>query len=115
MDRKGQALVEFILVLPVILIILLAIFNVSYIYLEKYNLEKHMETITELYKSGDTKTLKAYAAKEEITVTMNKKGRLSELLVSKNLLISAPGLNKVLGKNYTIETSQVVFEEDNNE
>ena len=115
MDKKGQALTEFILVLPVILIILLAIFNVSYIYFEKYNLEKNMETVTDLYKSEDIQTLKAYVSKEEITFKENKKGNLVELSLSKKLSISAPGLNQVLGKKYEIKTTQTIFEEAQNE
>lgn len=115
MGKKGQALTEFILVLPVILIILLAIFNVSYIYLEKYNLEKKLDVVTDLYRSDDIKTLKAYISKENVMFSENKKGELVELTVSKNISISAPGLNKVLGKNYQISTSQTIFEENKNE
>ena len=115
MGKKGQALVEFILVLPVILIILLVIFNISYIYIEKYDLENDLETITDLYKNGDEKTLKAYVTKEEIKFDEKKTGNLVELTVSKDILISAPILNNVLGKNFNLKTSKTIYSGDKNE
>lgn len=115
MGKKGQALVEFILVLPVILIILLVIFNVSYVYMEKYDLENDLETITDLYKNGDMKTLKAYIAKEELKFDEKKTGNLIEITVSKDILISAPILNNVLGKNFNLKTSKTIYAGETNE
>ena len=109
MSKRGQALTEFVLVLPVILIILLVIFNISYVYIEKYNLESDMETITDMYKNGDMKSLGAYTAKEDLRFNEKKTGNLTELKVSKNILISAPILNQVLGKDFKIETSKTIY------
>lgn len=115
MGRKGQALTEFILVLPVILIIILVIFNVGYIYIEKYNLENDLETITDLYKNKDEKTLKAYISNEEINFDEKQKGLLTEITISKNILISAPILNQVLGKNFNIKTSKTIYTGEDDE
>lgn len=114
-NEKGQALTEFILILPVVLIILLAVFNVSYIYIEKYNLENNLETITDLYQNGEYKALKAYVANENIDYDENKTDKLTKITISKNILISAPVLNKVLGKKLKIEATKTVFSGEVNE
>lgn len=109
MGRKGQALTEFILVLPVLLIIFLVIFNISYIYFEKYNLEKDIEIISDLYKNDENKKLKAYISNEELIYSEEKSGDLVKLKVSKSILISAPVLNTVLGKDFKIETEKTIY------
>ena len=55
MNKKGQALVEFILILPVLLLIVMALIDIGNIFLKKYDLNKDLETVTELYKNGETK------------------------------------------------------------
>lgn len=115
MGEKGQALTEFILVLPVLLIIFLVIFNISYIYIEKYNLEKDLEVISDLYENSETKKMKAYISSEELGYSEKKKGNLVEINISKNLLVSAPFLNNILGKNFKIETSKTIYVGENYE
>ena len=42
MNKKGQALVEFILILPVLLLILMAMIDIGNIFLKKYELENSL-------------------------------------------------------------------------
>ena len=44
--NSGQALVEFVIILPIILVILLYIIEFGRITLKKYDLESNMELIT---------------------------------------------------------------------
>ena len=46
MNKKGQALVEFILILPVLLLIVMAIIDIGNIFLNKYDLNKDLDTVT---------------------------------------------------------------------
>ena len=39
MNRKGQALIEFVLILPVLILILFIIFDFGYIFYSKYELK----------------------------------------------------------------------------
>ena len=110
MNKKGQALVEFILILPVLLLIAMAMIDVGNIFLKKYDLNKDLETVTELYKSNDTKKLGVYLANEDLTLEDESKNGMITLILKKNVEISAPGLTNILGKNYEIKTTKTIYE-----
>ena len=110
MNKKGQALVEFILILPVLLLIAMAMIDVGNIFLKKYDLNKDLETVTELYKSNDTKKLGVYLANENLTLEDESKNGMITLTLKKNVEISAPGLTNILGKNYEIKTTKTIYE-----
>ena len=42
MNKKGQALVEFILILPVLLLIIIGMIDIGNIFLSKYDLNKDL-------------------------------------------------------------------------
>ena len=104
MNKRGQALVEFILILPVILLVLMALIDVGTIFMQKIDLNNDMQTIVQLYKNGNKNELD----KE------TKENNLVNLSLSKEVRISTPGLTNVLGKKYNIEVKRTVAG-DNNE
>lgn len=110
MNKKGQALVEFILILPVLLLIAMAMIDIGNIFLKKFDLNNDLETVTELYKNNDTKQLGIYLANENLTLEDENKNGIITLTLKKNVEISAPGLTNILGKNYEIKTSKTIYE-----
>ena len=115
MNKKGQALVEFILILPVLLLIVMALIDIGNIFLKKYNLNNDLETVTELYKNGETKELGVYLASENLTLDENKTNEMTTLTLKKTIEITAPGLTNILGKEYEIETKKTFYNEGLNE
>ena len=115
MNKKGQALVEFILILPVLLLIVMALIDIGNIFLKKYDLNNDLETVTELYKNGETKELGVYLANENLTLDENKTNEMTTLTLKKNIEITAPGLTNILGKEYEIETKKTFYNEGLNE
>ena len=115
MKEKGQALVEFILILPIILLVFMFLIDIGNIFMQKYNLNNSLETVTDLYQNDKQKELKAYIAKEEITFNETQNGEMTNLILTKNIKINAPGLSNVLGKSYKIETKKTIYKEDTNE
>ena len=113
MNNKGQALIEFILILPVLLLILMAMIDIGNIFLKKYELNEDLETVTELYKNNDTKELGLYLANEDIKLEDSKTNEMITITLQKQIEINAPLLKNVLGKNYIIETSKTFYEEAN--
>ena len=52
MNNKGQALIEFVLILPVFIFILFAVVDFGIIFNSKSNLENDCSSIVELFKNG---------------------------------------------------------------
>ena len=112
MNKKGQALIEFILILPIILIILVYLIDIGNIFMQKYELNNNLETITELYQNNDLKELHTYTAKEEINYEEETNGNLVTIKLAKKINLTAPGLSNILGKNYKIVTTKTIYKKD---
>lgn len=108
MKNKGQALIEFIIILPVILIILLYIVEFGTITLKKYELESNIELITELYQDGNQEKLNEYLNKNNINLTYEKNEQLTTLIITKNIKTNTPLINKILGNQ--IKTKRTIYE-----
>lgn len=115
MKEKGQALVEFILILPVILLIFMALIDIGNIFIQKIGLNDAMQTVTDLYQNDEKKELLAYVANEGLTYDEKTNNDMITLILQKNIEISAPGLSNVLGKNYTIEETKTIYVGDGSE
>lgn len=113
MNKKGQALVEFILILPVFLMILMSLIDVGNIFLNKYELNKDLEIICELYQNGDKEKMISYVTKENLDFSEKEIDGMNEITIKKTLKINAIGLSNILGKNYIIETSKSIYGDKN--
>ena len=93
----------------------MALIDIGNIFLKKYDLNKDLETVTELYKNGETKELGVYLANENLTLDENKTNEMTTLTLKKTIEITAPGLTNILGKEYEIETKKTFYNEGLNE
>lgn len=109
-NNKGQALVEFVLILPVILAILLVIIDLGKIFNEKNTLENTSIDIIELYKNG--KSIDEIKNKyNDISITTNIEDNYLTLKLKKEIEIITPGLNIVLDNPFVVEVERVVYYE----
>ena len=115
MKEKGQALVEFILILPILLLIFISLIDIGNIFIQKYELNNSLETVTELYQNNKETELKAYIANEEINLEKKSSGEITTLTLTKNIKVTAPVLSNILGKNYKIKTERTIYKENTNE
>ena len=107
-NKKGQALVEFIIILPVIIYIIMFITDMMLIFSYKNHLESDMnETIT-LYKENKIDELNKIT---DATLTYEVKYNYVYLTLIKNYKTITPGLSKVLGKPYKIKSERVILSE----
>ena len=114
MYNKGQALVEFILVVPVLLLIFIALVDIGNIFIKKYELNNDLATITELYENGENKEIAAYVANENIDYETKKNGNFVTLILEKKVNVNAPILSNVLGDDFKISTSINVYQKEEN-
>lgn len=51
-NNKGQALVEFVIIMPIFIFIVLAMFDLGNIIIKKYELENNLDTIVNMYEEN---------------------------------------------------------------
>jgi len=107
MNRKGQALIEFVLILPVLLFILFAIIDFGVIFSTKSNLENDSADIISLFKSGTSLTeIKEMYLDNSISVSND--GKYYRFTISTSVNLITPGLNRILGDPYLVNVERIV-------
>lgn len=111
MKNKGQALTEFILVLPVMMLLVLGMIDFGNIIYGKYKLENDLDTIVDLYQNENFDSITTYANKQDVVANFDENNLTTVVRVSKKLKIYTPGLNKVLSSPYQIQTQREIYHE----
>lgn len=112
-DRKGQALVEFVIILPILLLIVISMIDFGNLLYQKYQLEQDLEYISDLYIANDTNALEQ--EKQKLHVTTVEDGSFVTLQVQKEANLASPILRRVLGDHYQIETSRKLYLQEETE
>lgn len=107
MNRKGQALVEFVLILPVFVFLLFAVYDFGMIFNTRNKLENDSTDITLLYKSGKTidEIRNMYPS---INIDIIRDNGYDNVSIRDNVKIITPGLNRVLGNPYQVEVKRYI-------
>ena len=109
-NNRGQALIEFVIVLPILLLIIVAIIDFGNIFSKKYSLENDLDVISSMYKENDQDSINSYIREKNININYEKKEDFIIINVSKTIKVNTPILNNILGKNYKISTSKTIYE-----
>lgn len=112
-DRKGQALVEFVIILPILLLVVISMIDFGNLLYQKYQLEQDLEYISDLYIANDTNALEQ--EKQKLHVTTVEDGSFVTLQVQKEANLASPILRRVLGDHYQIETSRKLYLQEETE
>lgn len=108
--KKGQALVEFIIILPIFLMLVLGVIDLGQILYQKNALESEMTDVITMYDSGKTKEeieSKLALKKDDITLKIENENKFS---LVKDIDIITPGLNLIMGNPYKLKVSRVIHE-----
>ena len=109
--NSGQALVEFIIILPVLLLIVIGMVDIGNIILKKYLLESNLDIVTDLYRINRLKELEHYLKEEDATVSYQKDDKFTKVILTKKVNIVTPGLNIILNNPYEVSVERVIYEE----
>lgn len=109
-NNRGQALVEFLLIIPILMFIVLAFIDVGNIVVSKYRLEDQISTIVNLYENNSLDDIQKFTNSNDLKVTYENKDNYVIITVSNYVSIITPGLNNILGKNMKIETKRTIYE-----
>lgn len=111
MKNKGQALVEFIIILPVLLLLILGAIDFGNILYKEYTLENDLDYVVELVKQNKMTEVNYYVKQKELTKNIEIKSTTTTVTLSKKVVVNTPGLNRILGRNYQIKASRVISNE----
>lgn len=113
-DKKGQALVEFILVLPIFLIILFLIIDFGRIFYNKIKMESIIDDTVQMYNSNKSYVeLKNFVKKQEneYVLTVSDSNEYINFKITYELELSTPLLNAFMKNPYPIFTERVIYNE----
>ena len=106
-NNKGQALIEFILVLPVFLLLILSIIDFGNIILKKYSLENELDIVSNMYLSGED--YNSYLSRKNIDSNFIIDDKFTNITLSKKVTVICPVLIPILGSKYEVEVEKSVL------
>ena len=114
MKKRGQALVEFVIILPVFILMILGFIDIAKIIYNGNLLETRMESVvTEYRKNSDVTSLEkfihGYDRYVELDIVHNDE--FTELKLSKNINLVTPGLNLIIKSPFEISAKRVIYNE----
>lgn len=108
-DKKGQSLIEFVAILPIVIIILIYIIEFGSLLLKKYELESQMDVITNFYKDEKIEELNNYVRNNNLNINYTTQSNLITIEINKSIKTKLPLINKILGDN--ISTKRTIYSE----
>ncbi len=110
--KKGQALVEFIIILPIFIFMLLATIDIGKIIYNKNRLESEMSTVVDFYKNGKTydEITKELEQNDIHTILeiQNEDNKRVTFTLKKEVSIVTPGLSILFENPYSVTVSRVI-------
>ena len=110
MNNKGQALVEFVLILPVMVFILLSVVDFGNILYSKNKLENDATDIVRIISNEEFQILKETYPNIDVDEEEYKKN-YRKITLSTNIKINTPFLDKILGNPCKITTERIITNE----
>jgi len=115
MGRKGQALIEFVIILPVFLLILFGIFDFFNIIYQKNILENKTSDIVKMLKKEKSVSEIEKFINEDSNYYINLKVKNEDdktiIFIDSSIDLIMPGINIVLNDPYEISIKRVIYDE----
>jgi hypothetical protein len=115
-SNKGQALLEFVLILPVFLMLLLAVIDFGRIIYEKNRLESVASDAVDLVNNGqlsddEIKNQLESTYKIPLTLSVERKPVNIIIKITRAIDVITPGLDVAISDPFVIEVSRVINNE----
>lgn len=110
MNNKGQALVEFVIIFPIIMMILFVIIDFANVFYQKSRLEGTINDIASYKKNGKTNEdiKKSF---DDVTITYNQKGDILSIEASYDVKLITPFSSMFFENPFTISTERSIIYE----
>ena len=114
--QSGQALIEFIIILPVIILLIFSFVDLGRIVLENNRLEGLTTIVLDEYnKTKDYDEVIKYIDSlgyKNVNVSISNNKDTLTIKITKNIDIVTPGLGKIIGNPYQIKIERAVRYEE---
>lgn len=107
MNRKGQALVEFVLILPIFILLLFSIIDFGMILSKKNELENISVDVVEMFKNNDNVN-DINSLYPNVNIVTDSDDKYTRVMISSDVEVMTPLLNRVLGDVYIVKVERVV-------
>ncbi len=107
-NRKGQALVEFMLILPVFLMILFTIIDFGLLAYSKNRLENESTDMLRLIQNGDNlDNIKTIYPNVEIQISTYEK-EYQKIIFEQKVSLITPFLERILGNPCSVQVERII-------
>lgn len=114
-NNKGQALVEFVIILPVTLMLIFGIIDFGRVIYVKNNLENINSDVVDFYKNGKTKdeitSIINSNKKDEVDISISVRQDYTNIMISQRIKPITPGLSLIADKIFDVKTQRVIRNE----
>lgn len=110
MNNKGQALVEFVLILPIMVFILLSLVDFGNILYSKNKLENDATDIIRIINNNNEQELQEIYPNIKVSIE-DYKDDYKKVILSSNIKVNTPILDKILGNPCKITTERIITDE----
>jgi Flp pilus assembly protein TadG len=105
-DKKGQALIEFVILLPVLIILLFIVIDFGRVFYEKNKLENISTDVVNMYKENGNIDESLF---DESNIKIVKSNKYVEIVITKEIDLLTPALDKTGIGN--LETKRIIYNE----
>lgn len=110
MKKKGQALVEFILILPIFLMLLLSTIDIGKIFYTKIILEDKMSDIIDYDITNEEEIISKFKL-DKIELKIVEDNEYLNYEIKKKIDIITPGLNLIFKNHYNLTVTRSIKNE----
>ena len=111
-NNRGQALVEFVIVLPIFLLLIISVIDLGNIISKKYSLENDVDVIADMYNDSKYEEINNYANNKDIKVSYSNEGDLFIISLSKDVKVISPVVNAIVGKTYNVNVEKSIYKNE---
>ena len=112
MNKKGQALIEFVLILPVLIFIILIFSDLVHIALARNYLENSMDDVVILYRNNREEEIDSFLDNDSYNITYSKVvNEYVTIKLETKVKLVTPGMKRVLNSPYIIEVERRIINE----
>lgn len=113
-NKKGQALIEFVIILPILLFVIFLSLDFGTITFDKNRMNDIMNDVIKMYNDNKPTNEIENFVKNNIkgsNITIKLDGEYMKIYINKKHTFYTPGLSKIMGENYNIEVERMVYNE----